>query len=612
MGLINRLDPLVSSQIAAGEVIERPASAVKELVENSIDALSTRITVDFEDGGLSLIRVSDNGTGMSPEDAPLSLERFATSKLSAADDLSRISSLGFRGEALPSIAACSRLNLETRAEAFESGTEIRVDGGTITSITEKGLPHGTTVTVRDLFYNTPARLRFVKSHSSERQAIIDVVMRLALARHNVAFTLRTGGKTVFATTGQGLANALMDLFGPEDASAMVEVRHEAGDISVVGFAGLPSLYRRQRDRQMFSVRGRPVRDTSLAWALDSAYSGYIPPKTYPVAILDILLPPEEVDVNVHPTKSQVKFRDEAAVKRALARGVGEALSKAGLRAPQERQGSRMTVLPPREGWGIVRDSGSPAKRRPQAWPSSYSTLHFGADGRHVPPAQGTEREESLLLPGTAGADAPVPEWQYLGSVADTYLIASSGSSLLIVDKHALMESLTYRAMLQGESGSQDLLMAEMIRLDPKELAVYEDCEEVVAGLGFGCRLVGDRTVLVTSVPMVMGKALPPGSLKEILSRLQPDLGQGEQGRRSRESSPPASLERLLDSARMETAACHASVRAREPLTKEEACSLLGSLFRHPEARTCPHGRPVIRELTIREMGEFFGRTSHAG
>jgi DNA mismatch repair protein MutL len=300
LGRIQRLDPVVSSQIAAGEVVERPASVVKELVENSLDAGATRIIVEFEDAGLALIRVSDDGCGMSAEDAVLSVERFATSKLSSIEDLSGISSLGFRGEALPSIASCSRLRLETKGEDEDSGTEVLIEGGVLVRVSEKGLPRGTTVTVRDLFFNTPARLKFVRSRSSEKQAIVETVMRLSLAWPYVSFVLKTGGKTVFGTGGQGLRNALMDVFGPNAASSFAPVSWSEGGLSISGFTGNPSNYRRQRDRQLFSVNGRPVRDQVLSRALDYAYTGLLPHRTYPAAVLDIRLPADQVDVNVHP------------------------------------------------------------------------------------------------------------------------------------------------------------------------------------------------------------------------------------------------------------------------------------------------------------------------
>lgn len=598
MGRIERLDPVVSSQIAAGEVVERPASVVKELVENALDAGATRIIVEFEDAGLALIRVSDNGCGMSPEDAVLSVERFATSKLASIDDLSNISSLGFRGEALPSIASCSRLLVETKGEGEVSGTEVLVEGGTMAKASAKGLPQGTTVTVRDLFFNTPARLKFVRSRSNEKQAIVDTVMRLAFAWPHVSFTLKTGGKTVLATSGQGPRNALMDIFGPDAASSFSHVAWSEGELYVSGFTGNPSNYRRQRDRQIFSVNGRPVKDPVLSRALDYAYSGLLPHGTYPAAVLDVKIPPDQVDVNVHPTKSQVKFRDEQALRRGIRRAVAAALSERALGAGG------------REG-----ESDEQSENTGSRAGSSYTAPpRFSSPGRvrdSVPPAREPLSRLRDLIPQTRGLDLWKPAgsdagdklaghtWEYLGSIADTYLVASTGSSLIIVDKHALMESLVYRALQQGESGSQDLLMAEIVRLDPVEAAVYEDYRDALLETGFDTRLVGDRTVMVTSVPLVLGKALPPQSLKDVLGR----LASGAKG-------PPVSPERTLDVARLATAACHASVRAREKLSREEAESLILSLETNPEAATCPHGRPAVRELTLKEIGEYFGRSSH--
>ncbi|MGI6663062.1 MAG: DNA mismatch repair endonuclease MutL [Bacillota bacterium] len=594
MGRIERLDPVVSSQIAAGEVVERPASVVKELVENSLDAGAARIIVEFEDAGLTLIRVSDNGSGMSSRDAVLSVERFATSKLSSIEDLSNIASLGFRGEALPSIASCSRLVLETKAEDEDSGTEVLVEGGVLVKTSEKGLPVGTTVTVRELFFNTPARLKFVRSRSSERQAIVDTVMRLALAWPHISFTLKTGGKTILATSGQGLRNALMDIFGPEAASSFSPVSWNEGHLSVSGFTGNPSNYRRQRDRQIFSVNGRPVKDPVLSRALDYAYTGLLPHRTYPQAVLDVRLPPDQVDVNVHPTKSQVKFKDEQALRRGIRRAVAAALSERALSAGsrEDDEPSRMRAggsyaAPPRYSFpGRTRDSLPPAR----APLSGFRSL--------VP----TPGVLDLWKPSRSdtGDTLPGHTWEYLGSIADTYLVASAGSSLIIVDKHALMESLVYRAMRQGESGSQDLLMAEIIRLDPVEASVFEDYKDALLETGFNARLVGDRTVMVSSVPLVLGKALPPESLRDVLARL------ASGGKSS------VSPERMLDVARIATAACHASVRARESLSREGAAALIQALETQPEASTCPHGRPVARELTLKEIGEYFGRSSHGG
>ncbi|HHW18099.1 MAG TPA: DNA mismatch repair endonuclease MutL [Firmicutes bacterium] len=625
---IRKLDPVISSQIAAGEVVERPASVVKELVENSIDAGARRIIVEIEGGGLSLIRVSDDGSGMSKEDALMSLERFATSKLSGIDDLQRIKTLGFRGEALPSIAACSRLTLETMAQGGLAGVRIRVEGGKVAEVSEVGLPPGTTVTVEDLFYNTPARLKFMKSEAREREAIIEVVERLALAWPCISFILKSGPRIVFSTNGKGLRSALADVFGPEALEAMVPMEvaeDEAGNAGklepgrelgggtgrssglklykVSGFLGLPNLYRRQKDRQIFSVNSRPVRNQLLGWALDSAFLGLIPPKTYPVAVLNVEVPLDEVDVNVHPTKAEVKFRDERKVKHLITEGARRALSKAGFSSLQDtgekrdpnlevwRPGPRAEVkeTPAIFDFGVapgnnknlfskqvlVEDSASVGE------PRDVSRL----EDQTRTTGSGWEREEPSLPPG----------WEYLGALRDTYLLVKTESSLLVIDKHALAESLAYHALCQRKSGSQELLVPEMVRLEPREADLYEECEEALEATGFGSRCVGSRTILVNRVPVILGKPLPPGALKDVLQELSKD--------RERNVSP----ERILASVQISLAACHSSVRAREPLTREEALTLINAYYRFPNAGTCPHGRPTVKEIPIRELDSFFGR-----
>lgn len=572
---ILRLDPLVASQIAAGEVVERPASVVKELVENSLDAGARRIVVDFEESGLSLMRVSDDGSGIPSGEACLATERFATSKLRSADDLSRISTLGFRGEALPSIASCSRLTLETRAAEADSGSIVCVEAGRVLRHEEKGLPVGTTVTVENLFFNTPARLKFVKSRSTERQAAVDTVTRLALAWPHVSFTFRSGGNIVMRTSGQGLKNALADIFGPADAASMVPVEPSPGGARVSGFVGLPSLYRRQRDRQVFSVNSRPVRNPSLGWAVDEAFLGLLPPKTYAVAVLSVETAPEDVDVNVHPAKIEVKFRAERDLRSSVAGSVRHALRGAGFASFEPHSGDR-AAYPRAGGAGRVEDRIGAVN-----WELIRGDAAGGASGG------------AISGPGVLPAG-----WEYLGSIQDTYLVALTPSSLLLVDKHALMESLTFGALVSGDSGSQDLLVSEIVHLDPREAAVYEDCEPSLEAAGFGSRLVGDRTVMVTRVPLIRGTPLEPGALKEVLVHLAGDGSAKSRGIRS------------LDMVRMETAACHASIRAREPLSGQEAIALLQDLWSHPEARTCPHGRPAVKEQPLSDIDEFFGRTSH--
>jgi DNA mismatch repair protein MutL len=601
-GRILKLDPLVSSQIAAGEVVQRPASIVKELAENSLDAGAQRVTIDFEGNGLSLVRVSDDGSGMPAEDVSLAVERFATSKLYAAEDLSRIATLGFRGEALPSITSCSRLTLETRLAGALSGVSICVEAGRVLWQNEKGLPPGTTVTVENLFFNTPARLKFVKSRGSERQAAADVVLRLALAWPDVSFTFRSGGNVALRTSGLGLRNALADVFGPSEAASMAPLDVAAGGARISGFVGLPSLYRRKRDRQMFSVNSRPVRNPVLGWALDEAFEGLLPPKAYAVAALNIAIPPEDVDVNVHPTKAEVRFRSEREVRSSIAGSVRETLRKAGF-----------------DSFAAANGGGFPRGREITGnWPGAGGPGRYaGGAGRGLSRAEDTSGEvnwdlirEPALVPG-AGSQGDSgtlpPGWEYMGPILDTYLVALTPSALLVIDKHSLMESLTFQALLAGESGTQDLLMAEVIHLDPKEALLYEDSEAALEAIGFGSRLVGDRTVMVTRVPLVLGRPVEPGALKEVLARLKSEDAPGD-GRNRKDAAREG---RMLELARMETAACHASVRARELLSREEAQALLRDLYLHPEARTCPHGRPAVREYPLSDLDHFFGRTSHA-
>lgn len=591
---ILRLDPVTSSQIAAGEVVERPASVVKELVENAIDAGAKRILVEFEDSGLNLIRVSDDGTGMSQEDAQLAVERFATSKLSSIEDLDGLHTLGFRGEALPSIASCSHLTLETREESSSHGTEVAVEGGKVLYAREKGLPTGTTVTVRDLFFNTPARLKFVKSRSRERQAIIDVVQNLALAWDNRSFEVRSAGKTIMRTSGQGLGNAVADLFGPETLSSMVPVSFASGGaepIEVTGMAGLPGLYRRSRDRQVFAVNARVVRNSLLGWALDDAYRGLLPPKSYPVAFLSITMGGHLVDVNVHPTKAEVRFKNDGEVRHSVAAAVSAALTSSGFRSlKREQPGSDDAPKSPfvtevyrsdrgRDiDWSLVGDKIAGRQRH-------LADVSLGRDDTR--PGRPTESD----LGQGAG-------WEYLGSIRDTYLIAKTADSVILVDKHALMESLAYRELLSRKSGSHDLLMAEVLRLSPKEVALYEEYEGHLAESGFGSRLIGESTALVTKVPLVLGEPVEPTRLRDVLESMATGAGK---------DAPP---ERLAENARIALAACHASVRAREPLSAGEAKWLLSRLFEQPEAAVCPHGRPTVREIPVSEIDDFFGRTSH--
>ncbi len=326
---IQKLDPIVSSQIAAGEVVERPASVVKELVENALDAGGKKIAIEVSDSGLTLVRVSDDGQGMTQEEAILSVERFATSKIRSLDDLKMATSLGFRGEALPSIASCSKITLLSKAEGAQAGTRVQVEAGEVVEASPLGLPQGTTVEVKQLFYNTPARLEFIKSRSREKQAITEAVERLAISWPDIRFELTVDGKKAIMTAGTGLGDAIADLYGPDTANAVVPVESSAKTVGITGFVCTPKISRRQRDRQFISINGRPVRISWVGWALDQSYRGLLPPKSYPVVFLDLSVPPDQIDVNVHPTKAEVRFKSENEVRRLLMQAISRALVSQG-------------------------------------------------------------------------------------------------------------------------------------------------------------------------------------------------------------------------------------------------------------------------------------------
>lgn len=583
--IVKKLDPLLSSQIAAGEVIERPASVVKELVENSIDSGATRISVEVLDGGMKLVRVWDNGTGMSHEDAILSIERFATSKISTVNDLGNIETLGFRGEALPSIASCSKFTLETKTKDAQSGICVYVEGGKVLEAKDKGLPTGTTVTVRDLFFNIPARLKFVKSTSRERNAVIETVEHLALAWPHISFTLSSQGRVVLHTSGNGLEDALANIFGPKAVESMIKVAGEDEDTGITGFVGLPRLCRRRRDRQLFSVNRRPVRNPVLGWALDSAYAGLIPPKTYAVAFLEISVEPGQIDVNVHPTKAEIKFRNENKIRQFVTDSVKYALAGAGYLSESAHSGQ--PVRGPESGYG------SPANRE-----NAYRYPGPQIQWKNRQPLSFREKAESsahsmcnLGLSLSNGTH----EWEILGTLQNTYIVVKALDSLLIVDQHALAESLAYQCLSRGESSSQELLIPEITQLEPKEAALYEEHIDILEKVGFSTRTIGTRTILVTKVPLILGKSLPANSVKEILLSIY----------EAPESK--VSPERALAKAQIATAACHASVKGKRPLTREEALALIHSLWDNPAARTCPHGRPTVFQVPYDEIRRFFGR-----
>jgi DNA mismatch repair protein MutL len=596
---IRQLPLNLINRIAAGEVVERPASVVKELVENAIDAGAARIDVTATGGGLSLIRVADDGAGMNAEDLELAVERHATSKL-ADDTLSHILTLGFRGEALPSIGAVARLAITSRAEGARDAYVIGVDAGRKAPLKPAARAAGTEVEVRDLFYATPARLKFMKSERAESAAIADAVKRLALAHPEVAFSLATGERTTLrleACPPGLLDHALARLgriLGPEFMNDALPVSAARGAMRVEGFAGLPTLHRPNGLQLYLVVNGRPVRDKLMAGTVRAAYGDLVPRGRYPVLALFLDLPPGEVDVNVHPAKTELRFRDTNAVRSLLVGALREALSAAGHRATgslSHEAMQRMAVSstpPPRTPAPAYRSHTRPRDvgfaERAQAPLADVSVP--SADMRGA----ATDDEAATSFPlGAARAQ-----------VQDTFIIAETGAALVIVDQHAAHERLVYerlkRALANGAVARQLLLIPEVVELDAEAAQALLAASDELERLGLVIETFGPAAIAVREVPALLGTCDVKGLLADLSGTLL-DSEDGEGGRLLAER-----LDHVLS-----TMACHGSVRAGRRLSPEEMNALLRDMEKTPFSGQCNHGRPTYVELKLTDIEKLFQR-----
>ena len=570
---IHVLPPEVAAKIAAGEVVERPASVVKELIENSLDAGATAITVEVADGGLELIRVSDNGCGLPSDQAALAFERHATSKLSSADDLASIATLGFRGEALPSIAAVSHLTILTRSSDEEGGFFLELEGGTIHRREPRGAPQGTTVTVQRLFRNVPARLKFVRSRSSEGGRIQQVVHQYILAYPEVRFTLRLESRPPQVSGGTGrLRDALAVVYDPETAGAFLELPEtQEGGITISGCVTPPSVSRSNRNAITLLVNRRWVQSRLLSYALEEAYRGFLQERRHPLAVVNIALPYREVDVNVHPTKSEVRFREEGGAFAALQRSVREALTTA----------SPVPTIAPRS----VTSFPTPV---PLMAPPASSWPQVPAAGALLPP-QAVSSPQAAPTPKER-----LPVLRVLGQVQDTYIVAEGPDGVYLVDQHAAHERVVYERVREeitaGQSAVQGLLEPVLVEVPlglQETLAAHLGLLEQY---GFQVESFGSGSYLVRGVPAPLGDTGPAAALLETLE----ELAQGRDA--------PDREERLVRSL-----ACHGAVRAGKPLAVEEMNALLRQLEECHHPQTCPHGRPTIIHLSATHLEREFGR-----
>jgi len=588
MNKIRRLPEDLANQIAAGEVVERPASVVKELVENAIDAGARRIAVHVELGGKKQVRVEDDGEGMTPEDARLAIERHATSKIRRADDLAAIRTMGFRGEALPSIASVSHFVMRTRARGEQGGTEIRVNGGAVASVTEVGAAEGTTVEVSDLFYNLPARRKFLKADAAESAQVSRIVTQLALAHPEVGFTLTSGGRTVLqCPPTASLRDRLYQVHGDRDD--LIEIRKEAGGMRLSGFVAALAEQGPTRGAQNVFINRRIVKDRTIAHAIIDAYSQASIKERSPEVHLFIEMDPEAVDVNVHPTKAEVRFREQSLVHEVVRRALMEALGQGG--APQlqlqpETVAPRIPTTIPLPG--ALTGGAFPSRWMPAGAQGASSTLQ-GAGSTF-------ESAPSTLQ----GAPSTVPDIKPmipLGQFRDTFIIAVDDEGVAIIDQHVAHERVLFERVMQrltaGALESQQLLIPLLLELSPSAHQILVSRAEELSRFGFDVESFGTSTIRVTAVPALLDRA----DSEKALAALADDLEGLDRGAQVQDA-----LQRIAA-----TTACHAAVKANDPLTYEKMAHILDELRATAYSTVCPHGRPVMLRLTRREIEKNFDR-----
>jgi DNA mismatch repair protein MutL len=591
MPLIHRLPDTVVNRIAAGEVVEKPASVVKELVENSLDAGARAISVEVERGGLDLLRVVDDGCGMTPEDARLSLERHATSKITDDRDLAHLSTFGFRGEALPSILSVSRFALRTRARGAEVGLELASEGGGELRERPVAMPPGTEITVRDLFYNVPARLKFVKSDRTEASHVIDAVRALALAHPDRHFTLRSGGRLVLdLAPARDLNDRIADALGGEAAAWLFPVEHD-GALRIRGAVGAPSLTRQSPSGLYWHVNGRWVRDRGIQRAVLNAYGPLLPHGAWPVAVLFLDLDPTQVDVNVHPAKAEVRFAASGAVFREVLGAVSGVLAG----APWVRADAPSAAYPVGGTPGEAALHQPPAagyRLAPQPGGTSLRHTQLGLHSLDAPPGPDAQPEPA---PGAQGYFSGL---HYVGQVGGLFLVCETARELVLVDQHAAHERVTFEALRRGfalgEVPTQRLLLPERLELPADLMPILEERAADLASLGLHVRPFGGTSVVVEEVPAPLTGASCRALLIDLLDELRATESLGAFGLR---------VDALLS-----RAACHASVRGGDRLAPEAARALLASLDGVDFKANCPHGRPVVVGFSLDEVAGWFERT----
>lgn len=624
--IIHVLDEKTANKIAAGEVVERPSSVIKELTENALDAGATTVEIEIADGGSSYMRVSDNGSGMSEEDAKKSIIRHGTSKISSIEDIFSITSLGFRGEAVPSIAAVSELVMTTRMNDTDLAFRMVLSGGSVKEEEHTGASVGTTMEVRNLFFNTPARKKFMKSERTESSKISDIITKLALTRPDVAFTFINNGRTVLQTGGTGDdLETIAAIYGAAVAKEVFPVTYENENFTIHGFVGKPSLLKSTRAWQTCIVNRRVIHNAVVFKAIENAYHAMLPKSGYPFALLYVETDPATIDVNVHPAKTEIKFADEQQMYRAVYHCIITALMSrekpeqiatpvnlstrqiekaVPAKEVENRQGS-FTFSTPREGGfsteGRKNNGGSlehgyvPVQRQDKPYTPEPHVKAYAAGEENPFSAVREELSESMKEHSVIHFDGDEDVFIPLGAVADCYIVAKKGEDLYIIDQHAAHERVRYDKFCKRTESmpSQQLLTAEFVEADSSDMQLFSEKEEVFRDLGYIYTEAGPTTLRMEAIPADLPTSHIADSLQEICHILH--------------ESPQTDKATLRHSS-LAYLSCHGAVKAGDTLNIREMKELLEALFHTETPYVCPHGRPIIVRFTPGELAKLFKRT----
>ncbi len=575
MGKIRVLDEATINKIAAGEVIERPSSVVKELIENSIDAGASDIRIEVIKSGKNSIRVNDNGCGMSKEDAALSFVKHATSKISTIEDIETVRTMGFRGEALSSISAVANVEITTKTKNELSGTRVVVRGGRLIGIEETGAADGTSVLAEELFYNTPARKKYLKSDSTELAHIIDVVTRNSLGHNSVSFTLSNNGKEILRSPASQLRDTIIQIYGQEVARAMVPVNFESGPARVTGFVSKPEMVRGSPDFQSFFINDRNVSSRAISFALRDGYGTLIPKGRFPIAVLKIYVNVLEVDVNVHPAKNQVRLSHEREICDVVAQAVKMSLSGENLipdvKIPKQQSLVYENVP---QNPHIVRETGT---------------------GFRAPVKDTEKRLRQSESMGTGKQNNEIPKVNILGQVDNLYIIAETKDGMVIIDQHAAHERVFFEKVRESKrEDSQELIVPVNLELDSREKALIKECIPYLEEFGFRISGFGPDTFAVTAVPFVLGRLEDPQLIHDIIADI---LSEG------RIKDETGVFERVTKSI-----ACRSAIKAGADCSTSQMQSLVRQLFMTENPYTCPHGRPTMVSFNRQELDKLFKRS----